>query len=215
MKAADNTFRWVPARWPYLPAKDRTFLLTHTLIRMGKRTNSSSIKTAFFRWEWRFFFAIHCMESWINSQSKVRLTLTATSVSIISHFVISMIGQIKYALSIFQKRKQPLFPLLSDWVPLVQLDCPVNSWRWIQHLGYEFALANVEPDAFMMAAIHAARWVTNQLIDFLRMQFRSRLWIWGLAFNNLHVYRVVLDCPLFLGGLPLDGSYKVNIIKLE
>ena len=38
--------------------------------------------------------------------------------------------------------------------------------QWIQHLGYEFALADVDPDTFMIATIYAAQGVMDQLIDF-------------------------------------------------
>ena len=38
--------------------------------------------------------------------------------------------------------------------------------QWIQHLGYEFALADVDPDTFMIATIYAAQGIMDQLIDF-------------------------------------------------
>lgn len=38
--------------------------------------------------------------------------------------------------------------------------------QWIQHLGYEFSLADVDPDAFMVATIYAAQGIMDQLVDF-------------------------------------------------
>lgn len=38
--------------------------------------------------------------------------------------------------------------------------------QWIQHLGYKFALADVDPDTFMIATIYAAQGVMDQLVDF-------------------------------------------------
>ena len=38
--------------------------------------------------------------------------------------------------------------------------------QWIRHLGYEFDLAETDPDAFMVATIYAAQGVMDQLVDF-------------------------------------------------
>ena len=38
--------------------------------------------------------------------------------------------------------------------------------QWLRHLGYDFDLADVDPDEFMIATIFAAQGVTDQLVDF-------------------------------------------------
>lgn len=38
--------------------------------------------------------------------------------------------------------------------------------QWLRHLGYDFDLADVDPDEFMIATIFAAQGVMDQLVDF-------------------------------------------------
>lgn len=38
--------------------------------------------------------------------------------------------------------------------------------QWLRHLGYDFDLTSVDPDAFMIATIHAAHGVMDMLVDF-------------------------------------------------
>lgn len=45
--------------------------------------------------------------------------------------------------------------------------------QWIRHLGYEFALADIDPDAFMIATIYAAQGVMDQLVDFFEEAIQS------------------------------------------
>ena len=38
--------------------------------------------------------------------------------------------------------------------------------QWLRHLGYDFDLADIDPDVFMIATIFAAQGVMDQLEDF-------------------------------------------------
>lgn len=38
--------------------------------------------------------------------------------------------------------------------------------QWLRHLGYDFDLADIDPDVFMIATIFAAQGVMDQLVDF-------------------------------------------------